>query len=108
MNALVLGCGEMGQEVVRDLYSYGDFEEILVGTRHPEKTEGFLATLTGSPTRLQPLRVDAGLPEELLPVMHRADVVVNSAGPNYRYELPVARAAIACEIVLVFLHLPLR
>jgi saccharopine dehydrogenase (NAD+, L-lysine-forming) len=104
MNALVLGCGEMGQEVVRDLCDYGDFDEILVGSRHPEKTETFLATLTGSPARLLPLRVDAGAPDELVPIMQRADVVVNSTGPNYRYELPVARAAIAAGVNLVDLN----
>jgi saccharopine dehydrogenase-like NADP-dependent oxidoreductase len=100
MNALVLGCGEMGREVVRDLFDYGDFDEILVGSRHPEKSEEFLASLNGSPTRLQPLRVDAGAPEELVPVMHRADVVVNSTGPNFRYEISVAQAAIAAGVTV--------
>jgi saccharopine dehydrogenase (NAD+, L-lysine-forming) len=94
----------MGQEVIRDLYTYGEFTEISVGSRHPDKAEEFLATLTGSPTRLQPLRVDAGLPDELVPIMRRADVIVNSAGPNYLYEIPVARAAIAAGVDLVDLN----
>jgi saccharopine dehydrogenase (NAD+, L-lysine-forming) len=94
----------MGREVVRDLFDYGDFDEILVGSRHPEKSEEFLASLNGSPTRLQPLRVDAGAPEELVPVMHRADVVVNSTGPNFRYEISVAQAAIAAGVDLVDLN----
>ena len=37
MKATVIGCGEMGDVAVRDLYQYGDFDEIQVATRSPDR-----------------------------------------------------------------------
>jgi glutamyl-tRNA reductase len=33
MKALLLGCGEMGEEAFKDLYEFGKFDELIVGTR---------------------------------------------------------------------------
>lgn len=101
MRAVVLGCGEIGQEVVRDLAMYAPVEEIVVGTRHPERVEELFERLPRSVPRLTAARVDVGSPEALETLMKGAEVVVNAVGPNYRYEVPVARAAIAARVNLV-------
>jgi len=100
----VLGCGEMGREVVLDLFRYAPVEEIVVGTRHPERVEEFLGSMGASGPRLTPARVDVGCAESLVALMCGRDVVVNAVGPNYRYEVAVARAAIAAHVPLVDLN----
>jgi saccharopine dehydrogenase-like NADP-dependent oxidoreductase len=104
MKALVLGCGEMGEEVIQDLFRFGRFSEIVVGTRTPEKVEQLRKSLNGSGATITGTSVDAGSIEELTTLMHGVDVVVNSVGPNYRYEIPVARAAITAGVNLVDLN----
>jgi saccharopine dehydrogenase-like NADP-dependent oxidoreductase len=104
MRALVLGCGQMGREAVNDLHHYAAVDEIVVGTRHPERVEEFIASLGHSGPRVTQARVDANSGPELAALMRRADVVVNCAGPNYRYEVIVARAAIETRVNLVDLN----
>ncbi len=104
MKALVLGCGQMGQEAIKDLHQYASVDEIVVGTRHPEKVEEFFASLGRSGPRLTHSIVDAGSGPELAALMRRADVVVNCVGPNYRYEVIVARTAIETRVNLVDLN----
>src|ERR1035437_6192630 len=104
MKALVLGCGQMGREAVKDLHHYAPVDEIVVGTRHPERVEEFIASLDHSGPRVTQARVDASSGPELAALMHRADVVVNCVGPNYRYETIVARAAIETRVNLVDLN----
>ena len=104
MKALLLGCGEMGEEALRDLYKYGSFGEIIVGTRSKEKAERLAKTLAGKRTRVSAVQVDALDEDALAALMKGADVVVNCVGPNYMYELPVARAAIRARVHLVDLN----
>jgi saccharopine dehydrogenase (NAD+, L-lysine-forming) len=101
MKALVLGCGEMGSEVIKDLYRYANLDEIVIGTRTPAKAEKICALLAGRNTRLTVMRADAGDPDMLVSLMKGVDVAVNSVGPNYKYELPIARAAIRAGVDLV-------
>jgi saccharopine dehydrogenase (NAD+, L-lysine-forming) len=104
MKALVLGCGEMGEEVIRDLYRYGGFDDIVVGTRSPDKVERLRESLNGHGARVTATCVDAGCIESLTRLMDGVTVVVNCVGPNYRYEIPVARAAIQAGVNLVDLN----
>lgn len=104
IEALVLGCGQMGREAIKDLHRYAPADEIVVGTRHPERVEEFIASLGRSGPRLTPARVDANSGVELAALMRGADVVVNCVGPNYRYEVTVARAAIEARVNLVDLN----
>ncbi len=104
MKALVLGCGQMGREALQDLHRYAPVDEIVIGTRHPERIEAFIASLDGSGPRVTQTRVDAGSGRELAALMRGHDVVVNCAGPNYRYEVPVALAAIETGVNLVDLN----
>lgn len=94
----------MGQEAVKDLHHYAPVDEIVVGTRHPERVEEFIASLDHAGPRVTQARVDANLGPELAALMRRADVVVNCVGPNYRYEIIVARAAIETRVNLVDLN----
>jgi lysine 6-dehydrogenase len=104
MKALLLGCGEMGEEALRDLYQYGSFNDIIVGTRTSKKAERVVKTLGGKRTRVSAVRVDACDEDALVALMKGANVVVNCVGPNYMYELPVARAAIRARVDLVDLN----
>ncbi len=104
MKALLLGCGEMGGEALKDLYRYGNLDDLVVGTRSPARAEPSVAALRGRPTHVSVVPVDAGDEDALVSLMKGTDVVVNCAGPNYRYEIPVARAAIRARVNLVDLN----
>ena len=101
MRATVIGCGEMGEEAVRDLYQYGDFEEIRVATRSPDRARGALASLQGRNTKISIEKVLVEDGHALEQAMRGSAVAVNCAGPNYKNEVPVARAAIAARVSLV-------
>jgi lysine 6-dehydrogenase len=101
MKALLLGCGEMGVEALKDLYRYGRLDEIVVGTRTPGKASQALKDLPRRSTRVTAVAVDVADEDALVRLMKGMDVVVNCVGPNYQYELSVARAAIKARIDLV-------
>ncbi len=100
MRALVLGCGEMGEVAARDLHRHGELDTIRVATRTPERARGLLSDLAGRPA-LEFAGVDAGDEDAVLQLMRGCEVAVNCVGPNYKYELPVARAAIRARVPLV-------
>ena len=104
MNALLLGCGEMGGEALQDLYQYGNFDKIVVGTRGTDKAERLVRTLRGKKTHIAVVPVDANDEDALVSLMNGAAVVVNCVGPNYAYELPITRAAIRARVNLVDLN----
>lgn len=102
MRVLVLGCGEMGSTAVRDLYEYGPFSEIIVATRSIAKAENVLSGLEGRSVdmRCESLAIESAGPH-LVELMRSVDVVVNCVGPNYQYEVAIARAAIEAGTDLV-------
>jgi saccharopine dehydrogenase-like NADP-dependent oxidoreductase len=107
VRVLVLGCGEMGETAVRDLYEYGPFDEITVATRTEAKAAALAEQLSGGTARVVPTRLVMGrseTPEDVdavARIMDGFDVVVNCVGPNYRYEVRIARAAIRAGVDLV-------
>ena len=101
MRALVLGCGEMGTSAVEDLYHYGNLDEIIVGTRSIAKVRGLLESLKGRNTKIQPEEIEVNHSSALEDLMRRADVVINCVGPNYKYEVKIAEAAIRAKVNLV-------
>ena len=101
MKALVLGCGEMSQEAIRDLVGHGMFTHVVAACRHPAAAEAFLSALPDGATRLSARPIDVQDHEALVHLMREFDVVCNLAGPNYRNAVPVARAAIAAGRPLV-------
>lgn len=104
MKALVLGCGEMGEEAVRDLFLYGDLGEIRVATRAPEKADAVIARLGPGKPRILVERLDLDDGPDLMGLMGDADVIVNCVGPNFKHEVPIARAAIQAAKPLVDLN----
>lgn len=101
MKALVLGCGEMGEVAVEDLYKYGEFNEITVGTRSVKKGNVVLPKLRGKNTRVSVEQIDVNHAEKLEALMKGFDVVVNCIGPNYKYEVLIAQTAIKTRVNLV-------
>jgi len=101
MRVLVLGCGEMGEMAVEDLYKHGDFDEIVVGTRSIEKVNRLRPKLKGKKTRISPRKIDITHSDKLDSLMKDCDVAINCTGPNYKHEVHVAKAAIKAGVNLV-------
>jgi len=101
VKALVFGCGEMGEEAIQELYQNGGLDEILVATRNPDRVGEVAGRLSGKETRIRAERVDLDAGHDLAPLIKGYDVAVNCAGPNYKYEVPVAQAAIRAGVSLV-------
>lgn len=104
VKALVLGSGEMAETAIQDLYSFGEFDEILVGSRHPAQAEKVTSVLHGKGARVSTIQIDVRDTVALTALMNGFDVVVNCVGPNYRYEHLVAQAAIGAQVNLVDLN----
>lgn len=98
---LVLGCGQMGEEAISDLYSSGKFGELAVGTRSLDKARGLLSRLHSKPTKVGAFALDLRQAPDLSEIMRGFDVVVNCVGPNYKYEVLVAKASIGAGVSLV-------
>lgn len=98
---LILGCGEMGEVAAKDLYTYGQFDEIVVGTRSLKKAQKVLSQLSGRHITLTAKKIDVSRLEELTSLMDGCEVVVNCVGPNFKYEVPVALAAIETQVNLI-------
>lgn len=101
MRVLVLGCGEMGEVAVEDLYYYGEFDEIVIGTRSVEKAKKLMLKLTGKNCKVSVGEIDVNNTEELQTLMKGCSVAINCTGPNYKYEVSVAQAAIKTKLNLV-------
>src|SRR5262245_36359574 len=100
MKVLVLGCGEMGETAVRDLYEFGPFAEIVVATGSGERARAVIARLSGRRVRVSAEEVDVADEAALSGLMAGCDVAVNCVGPNYQHEVRVARAALRAKLSL--------
>jgi saccharopine dehydrogenase-like NADP-dependent oxidoreductase len=101
MKVLVLGCGEMGQSAILDLYHYGEFDTIIVGARNAEKASLLQNKCVRRKTKTRFINLDVKNVNELEEAMKLVDVVVNCVGPNYKYEVLIAQAAIRTRKDLV-------
>ena len=101
MKVLVLGCGEMGETAVEDLYQFGPFDEIVVGTRSVARAREVLARLRGRAVRTSAEAIDVQDEAAVAGLMAGSAVAVNCAGPNYQHEVRVARAALRAKVNLV-------
>lgn len=104
MKTLVLGCGEMGRIAIADLFLHGGCERIVVGVRSPERAKKRLSWSGLGEKKLEFRALDLGNPNGLVDLFSGFDVVVNCAGPNYKYEITVAEAAIAAHVNVVDLN----
>jgi saccharopine dehydrogenase-like NADP-dependent oxidoreductase len=102
MKVLVLGCGEMGEAAIEDLYHYGGFDEIIIGTRSLQRAKNLMPKIKGRrKVKVSAREVDVSRAEELDALMRGCDIAVNCTGPNYKYEVLVAQAAIKAKVSLV-------
>ena len=101
MKVLVLGCGEMGESAINDLYHYGEFKEIIIGTRNLKKAQKVLSKLHGKNINVSIEEIIVHEVSDLVKLLKKADVVINCIGPNYKYEVTIAKAAIKAKKNLV-------
>lgn len=101
MKVLVLGCGEMGSSAVKDLYHHGKFKEIVIATRSAAKAKKLLPVLNGRQINVSINEIDVTDREELASLMQGCDVAINCVGPNYKYEVMIAEAAIETKTDLI-------
>jgi len=101
MKALVLGCGEMGTSAIQDLYAYGRLKEIVIGTRRLGTAQSLVSRLKDRSTKISIQSIQVEDSAALTALMRGVDVAVNCVGPNYKYEVPIARAAIQANVNLV-------
>ena len=104
MKALVLGCGEMGKVAISDLYEFGEFDEIVIGSRSIDKADQVISDLEDGFANVTAEVIDVEDNVRLVAMMKDCDVVLNCVGPNYKYELPIAEAAIQAKVSLVDLN----
>ncbi|MCS7207289.1 MAG: saccharopine dehydrogenase NADP-binding domain-containing protein [Dehalococcoidia bacterium] len=88
---LVLGCGTVGQGVVRWLAGRSTFARFLVADRDEARAR-YTATL--APGRAQPVAIDMADRPALVRLMRQASVVLNCVGPFYRWGRPAVEAAL--------------
>ncbi|WP_227981082.1 saccharopine dehydrogenase family protein [Nocardia spumae] len=86
------GAGEMGAHACRVLAAAGDIAEVLIADRN-ERAATSLAEELGS--RAKPLALDIADADALTEALADVDIVLNTAGPFYRFGPLVLRAAIA-------------
>lgn len=99
MKILVLGgTGDMGRRAVLDLAQAPDVSVITIAGRNAAKA-GALARQAGPKARSASL--DVSDHARLVALMREHDVVAGAVGPYYRYEVPLARAAIAAGVSYV-------
>jgi lysine 6-dehydrogenase len=102
------GAGDMGSRAVWELASEPDVASITIADLNVDAAQRVAVDLTqqiGPPDGLQisAERVDADDHAALVDVIRDHDVAVNAIGPYYRYEVPVARAAIAAGVPYISL-----
>jgi len=89
---LVLGgTGDMGRRAVLDLAQAPDVSVLTIAGRSVKKAET-LAQQVGAKARAA--SVDVNDHARLVALMREHDVVAGAVGPYYRYEVPLAKAAI--------------
>lgn len=99
MKVIVLGAtGDMGGRTARELGRTPDVERLTVAGRDFNKARALSESIGGPAT---PLRVDARDHAALIEAIKGHDVVAGAIGPYYRYEVPLARAAIEAGVPYV-------
>jgi saccharopine dehydrogenase-like NADP-dependent oxidoreductase len=101
MKIVVLGgAGDMGKQVCKELAASPEVSEIAVADLSLDRAR---EVAKGLGPRARALKADASDPAVLAPVLKGYDAVVGCVGPFYRFEVPMARAAIAAGVDYVSL-----
>jgi saccharopine dehydrogenase-like NADP-dependent oxidoreductase len=86
------GCGDMGRYAVTTALRYPFINQIVIADRDRERAAAFAA---GCGPKASAVSLDAEDEEALRHLFRGADVVLNTAGPFYRFGIKVLGAAIA-------------
>ncbi|MGW4350641.1 saccharopine dehydrogenase NADP-binding domain-containing protein [Nocardia sp. NPDC004582] len=86
------GAGEMGAHACRVLADATEIAEVLIADRNEQAAK---ALADGLGPRATPLGLDISATDELVDALADVDIVLNTAGPFYRFGPMVLRAAIA-------------
>lgn len=86
------GSGGMGRKTVRTALTYDFVTEIIVAGVDGERAERFVKSLNDS--RVKNLHLDVTDRDALHDAMRSVDVILNSAGPFFRFGYPILEAAI--------------
>ena len=102
------GAGDMASRAVWELASEADVSSLTIADIDLEAAQLLAVDLTqqiGPPDALEisATRVDADDHDGLVDAIRGHDVAVSGIGPYYRYEVPVARAAIEAGVPYVSL-----
>lgn len=96
MHILVLGgCGEIGEKVIRELVKSTEVTKIIIADIFIAKAKS-LAKELGE--KVSALQVDITNHDELVKALRSADVVVNCAGPFYKFGVPIVKAAVEARV----------
>jgi saccharopine dehydrogenase-like NADP-dependent oxidoreductase len=85
------GCGDMGRYAVATALRYPFVDQIVIADRDGERAAAFAAACG---PKASAVSLDAEDEDALRHLLHRTDVVLNTAGPFYRFGIKVLRAAI--------------
>ncbi len=95
MKIVVLGgCGTMGRRAVKHLEALNLSSEIIIADINKEKSEA-VANLYGE--HVSSIAVDILDESALHSLLSKADIVLNTAGPFYKFAVPVLKAAISSK-----------
>lgn len=89
------GAGDMGSRAVRDLANQPDVEALTIADLNVDAAEK-LAREVGP--RARAVRVDATRMDTMVDAIRGHDVAAGAIGPFYRFERPVAEAALAAGV----------
>ena len=95
MRILLLGCGNVGANVARQLVARHPELELVVGDLNLAAAEKLAGQLGG---RVQAVRADVLDPACLDGLLDGADLVFNAVGPFYRSAVPVIEAALRARV----------
>ena len=92
------GTGTIGQRAVKELCSFAEIQSITLAARSREKYHNLREQVEKGQDKLCYAEIDLNDGPELGGVMQGHDLVANAAGPSYRYEYPLAQAAIRAGV----------
>lgn len=98
MYAVLLGCGNYGTQVLKEMVQSKFFSHILIGDIDIGKARALATELGGNGVSLDARYVNANEPETLMKVAKGADVVVNIISPYSKYCFAVVSAAIEAGV----------
>jgi lysine 6-dehydrogenase len=102
MDVIVLGgAGDMGSRAVRDLAVDPEVSTLTIADVHRERARELAASLR--PDSVDAIQIDADDHPALVSALRGHDAAAGAIGPFYRYEVPVARAAIEARVPYVSL-----